>query len=120
MDENPFDTFGLDPTLDAASLTAALRERVEDAATPEEEARLREGWRLLTADPRRRLRLALRATGVPPKRSAPAEQAPTTAPPTLMDVLPVGDLRDALELPKAPRQRPLQTDPILTGEGPNA
>ena len=69
---NPFDAFELDPASSVSSLTAALRERTEDA-TEHEKPLLREAWEALTLHPERRLVLAL--TAFPETREALAAMA---------------------------------------------
>lgn len=56
--DNPLDRFGLSPFASVEEITAAMRERAEEA--PEaERAALREAWEELTVHPRARLRAAL-------------------------------------------------------------
>lgn len=60
-DDNPFDELGVDPTSSPEHITAILRERAEQASTPEARERIKTLWRTLTLNADDRVRLALRA-----------------------------------------------------------
>lgn len=76
--DNPLDRFGLSPFASVEEITAAMRERAEEA--PEEErAALREAWEELTMHPRARLRAAIFTA--PPRLPTQAEARPERPPP---------------------------------------
>jgi hypothetical protein len=73
---NPFDLLGLPPTATPEEITAALREKIEDAG-PEQRAGLRALWERLLSHPRDRVLLAL---GAHPRLGAGTPGAPPHAP----------------------------------------
>ncbi len=56
---NPFEAFGLDPSLGLSEITSILRTRLEDARTEDERQALRSAWEQLTRSPDDRFRWAL-------------------------------------------------------------
>ena len=129
--ENPFDRLGLSPFATVDEITAALRERAEDASD-EEKKILREMWEELTMHPRSRVRAAIltfpprlaRESRRPPRLSAelrPRPPSPSADPlggVAAVDLLPRPSIASALVgagKPPAPPPAlpPLEDDPII-------
>jgi hypothetical protein len=126
--DNPIDRLGLSPLATVDEITAALRERAEDASE-EERKRLRETWEELTLHPRTRLRAALstfpprpeverRAADLSPAlrpvRATSGADAPSFAP---IDVLPRPSVAAALTGklgPPPPSLAPLESDILVS------
>jgi hypothetical protein len=108
MNDNPFDRFDVDPSSGPEAITEALREKMEDAKSDDERARLREAWEAMTRDPMLRLVHALAAhpesrlpLGHPPPgvRGEGVPQPPRAiGEVTLLDILPLPSMSDAWEL----------------------
>ena len=82
MPENPFERFDLDIAATLPELTRALRERIEDAQSEDERAKLREIWETLTGKLETRAALvlsALPALAAPLPEAPPLRTAPATA-----------------------------------------
>ncbi len=71
---NPFDAFGIDPTLGPAAITAYFRGRMEVARDDDERNALRNAWEALVGHPRDRVIHALRA--MPPRGATPGKPPP--------------------------------------------
>lgn len=134
--DNPLDRFGLSPFASVEEITAAMRERAEEA--PEEErAALREAWEELTLHPRARLRAAIftsppsadgaspgggrRPPPLSPELGRPPAPAPAGAGLTgiaLIDLIPRPLVAPALEASAVKRDAPralprLSEDPLV-------
>jgi hypothetical protein len=106
VDENPFETYGLDPREGVVAITQRLKELAEDAQTDAERDRIRAAWEELTLHPARRLRAALHAH--------PETREPLGLPPPLPRLRPVPielELRDLAARPSALAALPLSVAP---------
>jgi hypothetical protein len=75
--DNPLDKLGLSPLATVDEITAALRERAEDASEEERKV-LRATWEELTLHPRSRVRAAVLT--FPPRKSSGEARAPGLSP----------------------------------------
>jgi len=115
-DENPYESYGLDPSAGPKAITARLRELAEGTDDEHERARIREAWEALTMHPRRRLDLALQAhpeTRVPPGRPPRPLLAGPADPPELDELVALPSLAELVGVAEAPADLPLDRDPIL-------
>jgi hypothetical protein len=128
--DNPLDRLGLSPLATVEEITAALRERAEDASD-EERKMLRATWEELTLHPRSRVRAAVLT--FPPRTNAGDPRAPAfsaelrVVPPSAdahphgvapVDLMPRPAVARALGEngrvpPLPPALPPLEDDPIL-------
>jgi len=115
---NPFDAYGIDPTLGPAAITAYFRGRMETARSDAEKEALRNAWEALVGHPRDRVLHALRAMparaavlGRPPPRKRVLRPEVTIEAEDFVILPAIGDgLGAEIALPDDPLE-----DPLLAG-----